>query len=206
MEGKFNFYFERGNMIKTPLKYYYGIPIVILSFLLILSPFHAIGKEARLESIIVTNTRDDLLIFLNVEGAFTDNMKNAALSGVPITFSFFIHLYLVRNLWPDKKITTLKTTHILKYNSLKKEYIIKRSWDNDNTFSTQSSTEAQKFMTEIDGLKIARLKDLEKGGQYQIRAKAELSKKTLPLYLHRFLFFVSLWDFETDWYTVDFIY
>ncbi|NQT10914.1 MAG: DUF4390 domain-containing protein, partial [Desulfobacteraceae bacterium] len=41
---------------------------------------------------------------------------------------------------------------------------------------------------------------------YQIRAKAELGKLTLPFYLHYILFFVSLWDVETDWYTIDFIY
>jgi hypothetical protein len=180
--------------------------IAILCMLLVLSPLQAAGKEVRLESIIVTNTRDDLLVFFNIEGAFTDKMEKAALSGVPITFSFFVHLYRVRNLWPDKKISSLKTTHTLKYNSLKKEYLIKRPWDNDKNLSSQSLSEAQKLMTEIDGLKIARLKDLEKGEQYQIRAKAELSKKTLPFYLHHVLFFVSLWDFETDWYTIDFIY
>jgi hypothetical protein len=61
-------------------------------------------------------------------------------------------------------------------------------------------------MAEIDSLKIVPLWKLEKGGKYQIRAKAELSKLTLPFYLHYILFFVSLWDFETDWYTIDFIY
>ncbi len=193
-------------MLNLSLKYHFRAGIVFLCLLLVLSPFQASGKEASLESIIVTNTRDDLLVFLNVEGAFTDKMQKAALSGVPITFSFFVHLYRVRNLWPDQKISSLKTTHILKYNSLRKEYLIKRFWDNDVTLSTQSLTEAQKFMTEIDGLKIVRLKDLKRGEQYQISVKAELSKKTLPFYLHHVLFFVSLWDFETDWYTIDFIY
>jgi hypothetical protein len=193
-------------MRRIPLKYPFGALIVVLCLGLVLIPFEATGKEARLESIIVTNTRDDLLVFLNVEGAFTEKMEKAALTGVPITFSFFIHLYRVRNLWPDKKISSLKTSHTLKYNSLKKEYMVKRLWDSEKTFSTQSLQEAQKFMTEIEGIKIAGLKDLQKGEQYQIRVKAELNKKTLPLYLHHVLFFVSLWDFETDWYTIDFIY
>ena len=61
-------------------------------------------------------------------------------------------------------------------------------------------------MTEIDSLPVIALKDLERGRQYQIRAKAELNKLTLPFYLHYVLFVVSLWDFETDWYTIDFIY
>ena len=35
---------------------------------------------------------------------------------------------------------------------------------------------------------------------------AELNKIQLPLYLHYVFFFLSLWDFETDWHSVDFRY
>jgi hypothetical protein len=47
---------------------------------------------------------------------------------------------------------------------------------------------------------------LEKGKQYQIQAKAKLSRVTLALLSALRPFFLSLWDFETDWYTIDFIY
>lgn len=164
------------------------------------------AQDASLTDIIVTNTRDDLLVYMNVEGAFTDKMKNAVLSGVPTTFSFYVELYKERNLWFDNKIADIKITHTLKYNNLKKEFIVKRSWENADPIVTQSFEEAQKLMAEIDSLKIVPLSELEKGGHYQIRAKAELSKLTLPFYLHYVLFFVSLWDFETDLYTIDFIY
>ena len=68
------------------------------------------------------------------------------------------------------------------------------------------SGEAEKLMTEIDSLKVLPLDRLVTGSRYQIRTKAQLSKVRLPLYLHYILFFVALWDFETDWYTIDFIY
>jgi len=61
-------------------------------------------------------------------------------------------------------------------------------------------------MTEIKGLRIASLNELEKGQTYSVSTKAKLSKVTLPLKLHYVLFFVSLWDFDTDWYSVEFIY
>ena len=67
-------------------------------------------------------------------------------------------------------------------------------------------SEAKMLMAEVDSLKIIPLRKLVKGRQYQIQTKAELDKLTLPLYLHHILFFLSLWDFETDWYTIDFIY
>ncbi len=165
----------------------------------------AFAQDARLTNIIVTNTRDDLLIYLNVEGAFTDKMKKAILSGVPTTFSFFVTLYKVRNLWFDKNLSDIKTTHTIKYNSLKKEFTVIIS-ESSVSVVTQSFGEAQKLMGEIDSLKVVPLSMLEKGSHYQIRANAELNKVTLPYYLHYVLFFVSLWDFETDLYAIDFIY
>ncbi|CAN2043545.1 DUF4390 domain-containing protein [Candidatus Magnetomoraceae bacterium gMMP-13] len=163
------------------------------------------AKEAKITDIIVTNTRDDLLLYMGVEGCFTEEMINAILSGVPTSFSFFISLYKVRRLW-DSEIADIKITHTIKYDNLKKEFTVMRSWDKNSPFITNSFAEARKFMTKIDILKITALKKLKKGCQYQIRAKAELSKVTLPFYLHYVFFFVSLWDFETDWYTLDFMY
>ena len=178
--------------------------ILLISFISLYSLVYA--QDAKLTNIIVTNTRDDLLLYLTVEGAFREKMENAIISGVPASFSFFINLYRSRTFWMDKTIASIKVTHTIKYNNLKKEYVIKRSWEKDKAIITQSLDEAKQKMTEVDSLKIIALSKLVKGKQYQIRAKAELSKLTLPFYLHYVLFFVSLWDFETDWYTIDFIY
>jgi hypothetical protein len=164
-------------------------------------------ENATLTDIVVTNNRDDLLLYLKARGAFREKMKRAILSGVPTTFSYFITLNITRGFWPDKKIADIKVTHTIKYDSLKKEFSVNRSWEkNSDTLVTSSFKEAQRYMTEIASLKIIPLARLERGRRYQIRVKAELNKITLPFYLHYVLFFVSLWDFETDWYAIDFTY
>ena len=191
--------------VKKPAKCKYKIFILLFGILFLFqNPAHA--KAARLADLTVTNTRDDLLLYLKVEGAFSEKMKNAILSGVNTTFSFFISLRLVRNLWPDKKIAEIKVTNTIKYDNLKKKFFITKSWKDDEILVTQSLIEAEKLMTSIDSLKIVPLSRLEKGRQYQIKAKAELGKTTLPFYLHYVFFFVSLWDFKTDWHTISFIY
>lgn len=166
----------------------------------------AMAREAKLTHIIVTNTRDDLLVYLTVEGAFTEKMEDALKKGVPASFSFFVRLYRTRGMWFDQEMADLTITHTIKYNSLKKEYAISRSWDSNSPVIVRSFDTAKKLMSEIDSLKVMPLQQLEKGKQYQIQAKARLSRVTLPYYLHYVLFFLSLWDFETDWYTIDFIY
>jgi hypothetical protein len=179
---------------------------IIIICLVLIGPSQVFAQDATLTNIIVTNTRDDLLIYLTVEGAFREEMEDAIKSGVPTTFSFFINIYRQRTLWPDKNIAELRVLHTIKYNNLKEEFVIKRSWEAEKEITVKTFDEAKKLMSEIDSLKIIPLSELEKGKQYQIQAKAQLSKVTLPFYLHYVLFFISMWDFETDWYTIDFIY
>ncbi|UCF90778.1 MAG: DUF4390 domain-containing protein, partial [Desulfobacterales bacterium] len=127
---------------------------VILVALLFFMPPPALTQDARLTNITVSNTHDDLLLYMTVEGAFRENMKKAILSGVPATFSFFAALNRVRALWFDKEIADIKVTHTIKYDNLKKEFTITRPWRNGKPVVTKSFKEAQTLMTEIDSLKI----------------------------------------------------
>jgi hypothetical protein len=178
---------------------------VLMSFIFLIQ-IPCAAQDATLSNLIVTNTSDDLLVYLNVEGAFREQTVNAIMNGVPASFSFFIKLYQKRSMWFDKAIADIEIANSIKYNNLKKEFVVERSWENGRIRTAQSLQEAQKLMSDVDGLKIIHLNKLAKGKQYQVRAKAKLSKLTLPFYLHYVFFFVSLWDFETDWYTIDFIY
>ena len=182
------------------------IACVLVLGLLFLGQDTTFAQGATLTNITVSNTRDDLLLYLNLEGAFSEKLKKAILSGVPATFYFLAKLNLVRNMWINPDIADIKVIHTIKFDNLKKEFIVRRSWRNNDPEVTKSFGEAQKWMTEVNSLKIIPLGQLEKGQQYQLRIKAEVSKQTLPFYLHYVLFFISLWDIETDWYSIDFIY
>jgi hypothetical protein len=179
---------------------------LILLGLLILSQQILLAEDAALTNIVVTNNRDDLLLYLNATGAFNEKTRKAILSGVPTTFTFYITLNRDRDYWLDKKIVNLKISHVIEYDNLKKVFHIDRSWDSGGPVATSSFEEAQQLMIKVDSLKIVSLGELEKGEHYQIRAKAELSKFKLPLHLHRVLFFLAFWDVETDWYAIDFTF
>ena len=61
-------------------------------------------------------------------------------------------------------------------------------------------------MADLNGVPIAQLKTLKRNEYYYVRIKAKLDKVRLPLRLEYVFFFVSLWDFETDWYRERFFY
>jgi hypothetical protein len=180
--------------------------VILLIIILIFVHSFAFAQNARLAGFFITYAKEDLLVSMNVKSAFREKIKKAVLSGAPASFSFIISLHHDRNFWFDEKIAEFEITHTIKYNSLKKKFVIKRPWKENLPLVTESFEEAQKLMTEIHGLNIIPLQNLEHGKLYRVKAKAELSRLTLPFYLHYIFFFVSLWDFETDWYTLDFIY
>jgi len=170
------------------------------------SPSPLRAAEATLSDIIVTNTQEDLLVFFDIQGCFTREMEEAILNGIPTTFTIIIRLYKTRTLWFDGSISSLRLEHTIKYDSLKNEFRVTRSEDNNKELVFKEFEAAKKVMAEISDIKVVPLKELQRNSKYQLRVKAELEKVRLPLYLHYVLFFVTLWDFETDWYTVDFTY
>ena len=170
------------------------------------SPSPLQAAEATLSDIIVTNTQEDLLVFFDIQGCFTPEMEEAILNGIPTTFTIIIRLYKTRTLWFDGSISSLILEHTIKYDSLKNEFLVTRSEDHHNELVFKEFEKAKKAMAEISNIEVVPLKELQRKSKYQLRVKAELEKVRLPLYLHYVLFFVTLWDFETDWYTVDFTY
>jgi len=185
------------------------IPLILAAILLFcfFYPLMAFAEEtASIENIKLANTRDDLLTYFDVKQAFTEKINQAVLNGVSTTFSFYITLYKTDGSWFDKKISDIQIKSTLKYNSLKKEFSVLKPWKDEKAIVTQSFEEAKSLMTEIDNLKIIPLNQLVKGDKYQLRIKAKLDKVTLPLSLHTVFFFVSFWDFETNWYLINFTY
>lgn len=182
-----------------------GLLIIIFSALMQSVPF-AQAREAYLSDIVVTNTRDHVLVYFTVNGCFNAEMNNAIESGLKTSFTFFVTLYEKRSLWWDKELVALEVSHTIKYDNLKKVYEVSLSEENNKVLTVKNYEQAKKLMAEVAALKVTRLHHLKKGGRYRLRLMAELDKIKLPLYLHYVLFFLSLWDFQTDWYEVDFRY
>jgi hypothetical protein len=179
---------------------------LLLLFLLFSGPRPAWSKQAQISDIIVTNNQEYLLVYFYTKGCFTPDMNKAIQNGIPTTFTFLIELYKPRSFWPNTRLASLKLHHTIKYDSLRDEYSILLSERGNQIFTVKEFGKAQEMMADVSNIQLIPLQTLERNIQYQVRIKAELNKVRLPLYLHYLLFFVSLWDFETEWYVVDFIY
>ncbi|MEE4357347.1 MAG: DUF4390 domain-containing protein [Desulfococcaceae bacterium] len=161
---------------------------------------------ARLADMFITNSQGNLLVYLKVKNAFSRQIQQTVFSGVPTTFSFFIRVEQKRSLWTDKELAEAVLTHTIKYDNLKKEFSIRRSWEKGRNRIVRSPEEAERLMSDVEGYPILPMDKLEKGADYEIQAMAKLSKISLPFYLRYLPVTPSIARFETEWYTIAFEY
>ena len=154
---------------------------------------------AELANLVVRYSGNELLIDMKLKSVFTEEMKAAVSKGIPIDIAFSVSLYEVHNFWFDDKLIEKTAYHQIRFDRLKKEYRIQRSWEKRGAIAEKDSEDAQRILSEIKGLKVIALKRLEKGVHYQLRIKSELKDRSYP-------FSETPWEFETDWYTINFIY
>ncbi len=181
--------------------------LIFLCFILVFSlfpPFRLRADEATINC-FVTNDATNVLIYARVTNCFTKDMEAAILAGVPTTFTFLIDLYQERRAWLDKKLVRSTVRHTIKYDIVKKLFIVSTDGEKE-PISFQDYESAKRAMADVNGFPLTPIKSLKRNEYYYVQVKAKLDKVRLPLYLEYVFFFVSLWDFETDWYQEGFFY
>jgi len=174
-----------------------GCLVFLVLILTTTSP--AFSGDAELTNLSVRNSNDQLQVDLTINGIFTEEMKAAVSKGIPISLAFFMLLYEVRDYWLDDKIVSKTAVHDVKFDVLKKEYRIQRSWEKGIPLVITDFEKARILFSEIKGFDVIPLKRLKKGKHYQLRVKLEFSDNKVH-------FTGFPWEFETDWYTLNFIY
>jgi len=171
--------------------------LFIVILYLFASSTHLIGAE--LANIVIRKSANKLLIDIKLKGVFTGEMKEALSKGITIDIAFSVALYEVHDFWFDNKMISQTANHQIRFDTLKKEYKIRRSWERRVFRAEKDPAEAQRILSEINGLNVIPLERLKKGAHYQLRIKSELQDRS-------YLFSGTPWEFETDWYTINFIY
>jgi hypothetical protein len=182
------------------------IVILLLPIMLVPSSVAVEEDSPHFSDVILTTSETSLLLFGTLNNGFTSEMIQGLHSGLPIQFSFFVELNKIRKNWTDEQIAAMEFKHTLTYDTLKETYKVEMEETNQKTFSFQTLAEAEKAMSEINGLKVYKIANLIPDQAYTLRLRAELYKKTLPMGLHHIVPFLSWWDIETDWYTINFNY
>ena len=184
-----------------------SLPLIIFFILTWSSAVFAdSNRQATIKELTATTSGTHLIMFGTLVNSFTSEMIEILNSGIPLHFSFFVELHKIEKNWPEEQITSLNFQHIMTFDTLKEMYRVTTEENNNKELSLKSLFEAQKVINEINGTKVVELKQLVPDTQYKLKVKAELFKKTLPLSLHSIFPFLSWWDIETEWHSIEFTY
>jgi hypothetical protein len=172
-----------------------GLVFLLVWFL----PLSAFCQKASIKDVNVKGMNQVWKVSFDVENCFTDNMEEAIQSGIRTTFTFYIRLYQKRSWWRDRKVASIEVRHTALYQPIQKVYQVKLGEEHP-PLAVSSLEEVKKLMSKVKELEIRSSSPLKPGVPAYFRIKAELDPVRLPLHLEYLFFFVSLWDFETDWH------
>jgi hypothetical protein len=96
-------------------------------------------------------------------------------------------------------MASVEFRHTIQYHPIQKIYQVALE-ENSSSLTTSSLEEAKTLISKVKELKIRPSSPLVPKVPTYFRIKAELDPVKLPLRLDYLFFFVSLWDFETNWY------
>lgn len=160
----------------------------------------AAAAGARITDIIVTPAGESLVVFATLEEAFTREIEESIVNGVPTTFTYQVRLMRERAFFPDAEVATLTVRQSVAYDLLKDEFQFARDDSRRNsTRVTKSYGELKRWMAELAGVTLASRRLLDPEERYYVRVKAEIRSVSLIFPLDYLLFFVSFFNFDTPW-------
>jgi hypothetical protein len=173
-----------------------GIACLLLWFL----PISAYCEKASIQEVSVKGATGAWKVSLQVKDCFTEKMEEAIQTGIRTVFTFYLQVHQKRGWWwKDRKVASAQFHHAIQYDPILGEYQV--SLEEKNThLVTRNFAEAKAWMAGVEEVEIRSSSPLKPGVSTELRIKAQLDPVKLPLHLENLFFFVSLWDFETDWY------
>lgn len=175
--------------------------VLLLVIAFLTSPATSVCAEgAKITDVLVSLRNGELLVVAKLQGCFTPKMESAILAGIPTSFTFIIDLYQERPFWFDRHLKTITEIKTVKYDLLKKIFYV-TAINSKEPLTFHDFEAAKRAMSEYSiSIPMPDVQEKKDQGSYYVKMKAKLDKIKLPLKLELILFFVSLWDFETDWY------
>jgi hypothetical protein len=162
-------------------------------------PMTVFSQKASIRDVQIRGANGNWKISFSVENCFTEKMEEAIQTGIPTTFTFYLQSYQVRNWWKDRKVASLDLQHTIQYSPIRGEYQISLG-EKGGVRVTQNFEEAKRWMARVEDAEIKPSSGFKPGTLTYLRIKAELDPVKLPLHLEYLFFFLSLWDFQTDWH------
>lgn len=183
-------------MKKTPYIF------IALLFVLANASYSQSAGAAKINNVIISHTPQNILVSFDIKDGFTKEIEDAIKSGIPTAFTFIVEFYRERSIWFDEKLAEVKFRHTVKYDTMKAEYevLLEEKAQSNKIIRLKDLSKVKELMTKAEIIQVSSPAAIQKGSMYGVKIKAKLDAVELFFPLNYMLFFVSFWDFETDWH------
>jgi hypothetical protein len=159
----------------------------------------AAGDE-RIANLVVQIKNSDILVSANLIRGFSQTTEEDIRNGIPKELFYYLLLTRRQPLWFDEEMLSKTIKFTVKYDLLKKNYIVtKRVDDGVQQEITEDFAAMKRLISTINNVKIANTNALNNRDTYYVSVKAEMKAAKLPFYLDYFLFFIPFLEVDTPW-------
>lgn len=176
--------------------------VFILVSIICLSYFlnTAFAGEERITDIKVTLGKEEISFSAKLMDGLNKDVEEAIKNGIQKDIIYSIILKKKRSTWFDEDVVSKEIEYTIKYDVLKKQYILITRGNGNKEKVTQSYDEIKAAVSKIENAVVSPKKALESDEEYYVSIKAEIKDTKLPFFLDYFLFFIPFSDINTSWY------
>jgi len=158
------------------------------------------SSDERVANLVIQITNTDILASANLIRGFSRTTEEDIQNGIPKDLFYYLLLKRRQPLWFDEEMISKTIKYTVKYDLLKKQYLVTRRINGTIQQEVLEDFMAMKrLISTINNVKIADVHVLNDQDTYYISVKAEMKATKLPLYLDYFLFFIPILEVDTPW-------
>ena len=113
-------------------------------------------------------------VSFGIEDGLTPELRQAVLSGLPVTFTYDVELRLGVSFWPDRVLSTVTIATTVTFDTLTRRHGLVRTVDGriEATKSTEDEAEVKRWLTTLAAAPLFPTSHLEANTEYYIRVRA----------------------------------
>jgi len=184
--------------------------ILSISLMIVLLTFDLSAAEVdpHISNLRLRQGESDVLLSAHLVTELTEDMRKALLGGVPLTFSYRIHLVRKGSILGEKIVRRRELIHNLEFDPVKQLYLFQGEGYGGEIVvkTTKDEEEALGWLTKILDWRLYPLEKLKSNLRYRVRVMATLRSVELPSVLGYLFFFTTIFNQETPWVQLDFTF
>ena len=142
--------------------------------------------ELRVSGISVFLNDADVTVHVALLGAIPPSFSESLRSGIPSHLRFVVELWQYRRAWPDRHLQTKTIERQIQYNVLTKEFkVASLAGETREPYITRELRDAEHVLSEVRGLKLMAVSQLESSQLFYVRVRAEAALRVANTFLTR---------------------